>query len=161
MKNRTFSWTSGINLTLIKNNISALSYEGERIYGSTSGLEQTNVTLKDNSVGSLFVVRTVGVNPANGQRIFLDKDGKQVQYNHVVPTGQSRWTYVSDGSAAPAITVLKDGVIMSCQLPSGRTCSRFQISRTDAPFTLSASIEVVLRFCATTTKSPPSLNSTR
>ena len=118
MKNRTFSWTSGINLTLIKNNISALSYEGERIYGSTSGLEQTNVTLKDNSVGSLFVVRTVGVNPANGQRIFLDKDGKQVQYNHVVPTGQSRWTYVSDGSAAPAITVLKDGVIMGPTLPT-------------------------------------------
>lgn len=118
IKNRKFSWNSGINLTLMKNEVTALTYEGEKIYSRTADLEQSNITTAGYAVGSLFVVRTVGVNPANGQRIFLDKNGKEVQYNHVVPTGQSRWTYVADGSAAPAITLLNDGVIMGPTLPT-------------------------------------------
>jgi hypothetical protein len=49
------------------------------------------------------VVQTAGVNPENGRRIFVNKAGRQIQYTHVVATGQSRWTYL-DGTTAPAVS---------------------------------------------------------
>lgn len=118
LNKKNFVWKSSINLTLQKNEITALSKADEKIYNTTSSLEQTNINAVGQSIGSLFVVRTDGVNPENGRRVFINKDGKRVQYNHVVATGQSRWTYVEDGSAAPAVTLLNDGVIMGPTLPT-------------------------------------------
>ncbi|WP_310586275.1 hypothetical protein [Emticicia sp. C21] len=43
------------------------------------------------------------MNPANGQRIFINAKGEQVQFSQVVLPGQSQWTYL-DGTKAPAIT---------------------------------------------------------
>lgn len=73
-----------------------------------------NMTRVGYSVGSIFAVPTKGVNPDNGLMVFINSEGREVQYNHI---GSPRWTYL-DGSAAPAIDNYKDGVIQGPSLPT-------------------------------------------
>ncbi|MDX5421403.1 MAG: TonB-dependent receptor [Hymenobacteraceae bacterium] len=111
-----FSWSTNLNFTTIKNEVTALADGNADIFGFTGGLEMTNITRVGYSVGSIYGVETAGVNPENGRRIFINKDGKQVQYNHAAPTAQ-RWTYL-DGTTAPAITAAVDGKILGNALPT-------------------------------------------
>ena len=113
-KNDKFKWTSNFNISFMSNEVTAL-FENTDIFSTTSGLEQTNVTRIGQSVGSLFVVPTVGVNPANGRRMFVNAKGRKVQYGHGDATA---WTYVDDGSAAPAINIAVDGVAQGPSLPT-------------------------------------------
>ena len=110
-----FNWSTNINFTSIKNEVTALAEGNADIVGTTSSLERTNITRVGYSLGSIYAVRTDGVNPENGQRIFINKDGVKVQYNHVVAAGKSRWTYL-DGTTAPAITAA-DAVVVGNALP--------------------------------------------
>jgi TonB-dependent starch-binding outer membrane protein SusC len=110
-----FSWSSNANFTSIKNEVTALAEGNAAIVGSTSTLEKANITQVGYSLGCIYAVKTDGVNPDNGQRIFINKDGLKVQYNHVVPAGQSRWTFM-DGTPAPAITG-SDAVVVGNALP--------------------------------------------
>ena len=114
-KSSEFKWTSNINLALMQNEVTAL-FDNTDIFSQTSGLEQTNVTRVGQPVGSLFVVPTAGVNPANGRRIFVNKAGRQVQYLHL--GGAQAWTYVDDGSVSPAINIALDGVATGPTLPT-------------------------------------------
>lgn len=99
-----FSWNTSFNITKIKNEVTALAEGNTDIVGTTHvSYETTNVTRVGHSVGSLYGAKTTGVNPANGQRIFINAKGEQVQYSQVVLPGQSQWTYL-DGTKAPAIT---------------------------------------------------------
>ncbi|MVN75552.1 SusC/RagA family TonB-linked outer membrane protein [Hymenobacter sp. HMF4947] len=112
-----FSWTSNLNYTTNKNMVTELYGAGSEIVGTTStSSETTNITRVGYSVGSLYGARTNGVNPANGQRIFINAKGEQVQYNHAVPSGQSRWTYL-DGRTAAAISV-SDYQLLGNALPT-------------------------------------------
>jgi TonB-linked SusC/RagA family outer membrane protein len=111
-----FTWSTNLNFTRIKNEVTALSDGNADIFASTGGLETTNITRVGYPVGSIYGVKTDGVNPATGQRIFINKDGKQVQYNHAAPAA-SRWTYL-DGSTAPAISAAVDGQILGNALPT-------------------------------------------
>lgn len=100
-----FSWTANLNYTTNKNLVTELCGAGTELVGTTStSSETTNITRVGYAVGSLYGARTAGVNPANGRRIFINRAGEQVQYNHAVPSGQSRWTY-PDGRTAAAISV--------------------------------------------------------
>ncbi|GAA4444303.1 TonB-dependent receptor [Pontibacter saemangeumensis] len=110
-----FSWSTNLNFTAIKNEVTALSDGNADIFGFTGGLEMTNVTRVGYAVGSIYGVETAGINPDNGQRIFINKDGKQVQYNHAAATAQ-RWTYL-DGTTAAPITSAGDGKILGNALP--------------------------------------------
>lgn len=102
--NSNFKWNASFNITAMKNEVTALSGDGERILGTTSQASNVfNVTQVGLSVGTLFGALTDGVNPENGRRIFINKEGERVQYSHTVPSGQSRWTYM-DGSPADPIT---------------------------------------------------------
>src|SRR5690606_23407171 len=95
------------------------------IFSTTSGLESTNIIRVGESVGSIFAVETQGVNPANGQRVFIknvyDANGNitgtvPVQYSHVVPAGQSRWTTL-DGMPASAAALVADGKVYGPAIP--------------------------------------------
>jgi TonB-linked SusC/RagA family outer membrane protein len=116
LRKNKFSWQSSVNLTLMTNEITEL-YENSDIFSTTSGLESTSILRVGESVGSIYAVETQGVNPANGQRIYVKKDGTLVQYNHVVPAGQSRWTLVSDGSATTAVSLVADGKVYGPAIP--------------------------------------------
>lgn len=116
-RSEKFSWTSNVNYTYNKNRVTDLFGEGSEIVGTTSAsAETTNITRVGYSVGSLYGAKTDGVNPENGQRIFINKAGERVQYNHSVPSGQSRWTYL-DGKPAKALSV-NDYYILGNALPT-------------------------------------------
>ncbi|MBI1767662.1 MAG: TonB-dependent receptor [Bacteroidetes bacterium] len=111
-----FTWKMGANVTSLKNEVTALDNPNSIIRTSTSGLETSNITKVGQSIGSLNVVQTVGVDQTNGRRIFLKADGTQVEYDHSAPSA-SRWTNVSDGSVTTAPNTTVDGKIYGPTLP--------------------------------------------
>lgn len=114
VQSRNFNWNSNFNIAFNKNEVTALAPGlNEVLYltGGGSTGENVNRTAPGYSVGYLWVVRTGGVDPATGRRIFYNKAGRAVTYQHIVPTGQSQWTYLDDGTTAPAITQANDAVM--------------------------------------------------
>lgn len=108
-----FHWNANLNVSTLKNQVTALSSGNDIYVPSIFGIQ--NLTREGYSVGSVWAVPTIGVNPDNGYRIFINSKGEQVQYNH---GGTVRWTYVKDGSTAPAINNYTDGVIQGPSLPT-------------------------------------------
>ena len=111
--NGKFTWKTNLNLTLNKNEVTALAGGNAPIPGVTQ-LETANLTRVGNSVGSLWVVKTNGVNPVNGRRIFVNKKGEEVQYLH--GGGANAWTYL-DGRPAAAVSGA-DASVMYNTLPT-------------------------------------------
>ncbi|QCR23338.1 TonB-dependent receptor [Pontibacter sp. SGAir0037] len=95
-----FTWTTNFNITTVKNEVTALVGE-DPILGATSSLETANITKVGYPVSSLYVVKTAGINPENGRRIFINKNGEQVQYLH--GGGANAWTYLN-GTQASAVS---------------------------------------------------------
>lgn len=118
---KSFTWTSSFNVSFNKNEVTELAPGlSEVIYatGSTTTGENVNRTAVGYSIGYLWVVRTGGVDPATGRRIFYNKAGRAVVYQHITPyvsgtsgPTQPNWTYLDDGSTAPAITQAADAVM--------------------------------------------------
>jgi len=96
IESENFSWDVSFNYTYLKNKVTALA-GGNDIIGAT-GSGNTNITRVGESIGSLYGLKTLYVNPDNGQRVFLNAAGEKVQYN-----GISTWTYL-DGRTATALT---------------------------------------------------------
>lgn len=117
IQQKDFTWNSSFNVTFLQNEVLALAAGNADIRPFTSGLEQSNIVRVGESIGSFYAIRTGGVNPANGQRIFFYRDGTAVQYNHAL-TGAARWTNVATGMQAPrAADVVNDGVVLGPALP--------------------------------------------
>ena len=95
-----FKWTSTLNFTTIKNMVTALDPQVEQILTSTSGLEQTSITKAGYSAAQIYGVKTNGINPVNGRRIFVDRAGREIQYLH--QSAGNGYTYVDNGLAAPS-----------------------------------------------------------
>lgn len=113
IQSSNFTWTVSSNVTTLKNRVQALAFDGQRIGTATSGLETANYTKVGQSVGEILAVPSLGVNPANGQRLIRKADGTVVQYDHL-GTG---WTTL-DGKPATAPTQLADGVYYGPVLPT-------------------------------------------
>lgn len=111
VKNNDFSWTANLNFSTLKNRVTALADDIDIYTPSNFGIQ--NITREGHSVGSIFAVPTVGVNPENGRRIFVNRNNELVQYNHA---GPARWTYLN-GTTAPAIDNYLDGRVMGASLP--------------------------------------------
>jgi hypothetical protein len=109
-----FSWTTNFNFTALKNEVTELAPGVTEIRTSTGGLETTNITVVGLPVGNILAVKTNGVDPATGQRIFVNAAGQEVLYNHAAA---NKWTYRSDGSVAPAVNTAADGVPYASPLP--------------------------------------------
>ena len=110
IRNKDWSWYSNLNFSTLKNKVTSLVSD---VYvPSIFGVQ--NMTRVGYSIGSIFAVPAIGVNPDNGFMIFQNSEGKMVQYNH---SGSPKWTYL-DGSPAPAIDNYKDGVIQGPSLPT-------------------------------------------
>jgi len=109
-----FSWTTTFNITFIKNEVTELAPGVNELRATTGGLETTNITVVGKPVGNLLAVETRGVDPTTGRRIFVNNAGQEVLYSH---EAAQRWTFRSDGSAAPAISIATDGVPWASPLP--------------------------------------------
>lgn len=105
-----FRWTTGFNISTLKNRVTALANNTD-IW--TNSLETSNITRTGYSVASVYVVETTGVNPANGLRTYLNRNGETVQYN----AKAGAWSYL-DGTKASAIDAYSDGRVMGPTLPT-------------------------------------------
>lgn len=120
IQTKDFSWNSNFNITLNKNLVTSLADGLTEIFtptGTTATGENVNFTTVGKSLGYIKVVRTGGVDPQTGRRIFYKQNGRAVTYQHIVPTGGSQWTYLDDGSPATAITQAADGVYYQNTIP--------------------------------------------
>lgn len=106
-----FKWNANFNFSTLKNRVTALA-NGVDIYGT--GLDPSNVTRVGYSLGSIFVVKTIGVNPANGNREYINRKGEQVQFNYAAT---QKWTYM-DGTAAAALDAKADGMVIAPSIPT-------------------------------------------
>ena len=117
VQSKNFTWNSSFNITTLKNIVTKLANNNADIQPPTSGLERPSMVRVGESLGSFYVVKVGGVNPANGQRIFYYRNGTAVQYNHAA-TPANRWTLVSNGNVAPRVAdQANDGVIIGPALP--------------------------------------------
>jgi TonB-dependent starch-binding outer membrane protein SusC len=117
LRKKDFTWNSSFNITWVRNEVTALSAGNADIFPATSGLERPNIIRVGESLGSFYAVRnpSQSVNPANGQRLFLNRNGQTVQYNHAAAAGQ-RWTLL-DGTVHPTLDVSVDGVVVGPAIP--------------------------------------------
>ena len=115
IEKKDFTWSIGFNITTQKNEVTALAPGVTEIIGTT-GLERTNITVVGKPIGTFFAVRSEGVDPATGRRIFLDKSGRKVFFNFANPSA-SRYQY-EDGTNAPSMGIASDGVFAGNALPT-------------------------------------------
>lgn len=99
VSSKNFNWNSSFNFSYNKNKVTALAEGLTDIQTSTSSLETVNRTVPGYSLGYLWVVRTGGVDPATGRRIFYNAAGTPITYLNAVPTGSGlpNW-YNPDGT---------------------------------------------------------------
>jgi TonB-linked SusC/RagA family outer membrane protein len=110
-----FSYTPSFNISFNQNKVTALADGQTSLISTTSGLETTSITEVGHPLSSLYIVRTAGVDPATGRRIFLNKQGTPVYFDFY---GSPRFTY-ADGSPAPDITQSNDAVNYKQTNPKG------------------------------------------
>ena len=132
VRKQNFSWNSNLNLSFNKNEVTALA-PGVSSLLIEAGAGMVSISLPGYPVGMIYAIRTDGVDPATGRRIFLDKDGRKVLYQQVVPGGKgSQWEY-EDGSVAQPVSTNVDGVIYKSPHPKlyGGFSNTFSFGRFD------------------------------
>lgn len=87
-----FTWTSNFNYTSNENMVTALAPGLTEVLAATSGLETVSRTAVGYSVGSLWLVRTAGVDPATGSRVLLNKIGNRVFYRFAPKAGEFNYS---------------------------------------------------------------------
>jgi TonB-linked SusC/RagA family outer membrane protein len=115
-RGKDFNWTSTLNITTNKNEVTSLAPGLTEILTATSGLEIVHRTIVGSPVGMLWLVRNAGVDPATGRRILLNKAGQPVLYQFYVPAGQFQWsnpdgTQYRENNVAVGLTQAKDAVM--------------------------------------------------
>ncbi|HXB09400.1 MAG TPA: SusC/RagA family TonB-linked outer membrane protein [Puia sp.] len=119
-----FTWTTSFNLTDNTNKVTALAPGLTAIQTSTSGSETVNQTKAGYPVGYLWVIRTAGVDPSTGKRIFVNSQGTKVYYNFANIPGQFNYSTTPDGltkyvspTGGSTITQASDAVMYKNPLP--------------------------------------------
>ncbi|HEX6192402.1 MAG TPA: SusC/RagA family TonB-linked outer membrane protein [Chitinophagaceae bacterium] len=99
VRGKDFSWTTSFNYSHNKNMVTALADGLAEIQTATSGLETVNKTLPGYPAGYLWVIRTGGVDPATGRRIFVNQAGQNIyyQFGSLLPSGQFNYMTAAGG----------------------------------------------------------------
>ena len=121
-RGKDFNWTSTLNITTNKNEVTSLAQGLSEILTSTSGLETVSRTAVGYSLGYLWLVRNGGVDPATGSRILLNQAGNPVLYRFAPAAGQFQWsnpdgTQYRENGVAASVTQAKDGVMYGNTVP--------------------------------------------
>ncbi|WP_461065093.1 SusC/RagA family TonB-linked outer membrane protein [Spirosoma horti] len=118
INSKNFQWNSNFNITFNKNEVTALAPGLNVLQTSTSSLETVNQTAPGYSLGQLWVVRTGGVDPATGKRIFINSAGQSVYYQYYAAPGEYNYSTTPDGktryvnaSGGTSITQAADAVM--------------------------------------------------
>ncbi|HET6768616.1 MAG TPA: SusC/RagA family TonB-linked outer membrane protein, partial [Chitinophagaceae bacterium] len=125
-RGKDFNWTSTLNVTTNKNEVTSLAPGLTEILTSTSGLETVSRTAVGYSLGYLWLVRNGGVDPATGRRILLNAAGNQVLYSFYQSTSAGIYNWINpDGTrysepgqpVGVGVTQAKDGVMYGNTIP--------------------------------------------
>jgi hypothetical protein len=111
-----FSWTTILNFSTLKNEVTALAPGVTEILGVVGGLETTNRTVVGKPVGGILAVETRGVDPATGRRVYVNAAGQEVLF-YFENAGAARWQFRDGSGNAPQITTAADGKVMGSPLP--------------------------------------------
>ncbi|RYE32079.1 MAG: SusC/RagA family TonB-linked outer membrane protein [Sphingobacteriaceae bacterium] len=115
IRKKSFTYTPSFNISFNQNKVTALAPGTPRLTSTTSDLETTNITEIGNSLANLYIIRTNGVDPATGRRIFVNGQGRDVYFDFY---GTPRYTY-ADGTTAPDINQASDAVNYKRSQPKG------------------------------------------
>lgn len=74
IQNEKLKWTSNFNISFIKNEIISLTNDGLQVSAYLDNAP-TNILKKGQPVGAFWAVKYLGVNPANGDELFLSHTG--------------------------------------------------------------------------------------
>ena len=98
IQKKNFSWNTSFNLTVNKNLVTKLAEGLPFITTSTSSLETVSRTQAGYPLGYLWAVRTGGVDPGTGKRIFINSAGTKVYYQYYAATGTYNYSTTPDGT---------------------------------------------------------------
>ena len=138
VQSKNFSWSTSFNISDNTNKVTALAPGLTAIQTSTSGSETVNQTKAGYAVGYLWVIRTAGVDPSTGKRIFVNSQGTKVYYNFNNIAGQYNYSTTPDGktkyvspTGGSSITQAADAVMYKNPLPKivGGWSNTFTYSR--------------------------------
>src|SRR5690606_5827207 len=119
LQRENWSWNSSFNISYNKNEVVSLAPGVDNLIfndvGGSSG--QVSISLPGKPVGMIYAIRTDGVDPQSGRRVFLDGSGRKVLFQQIPGPGQYQWEY-EDGTQAPAVSTSEDGVIYKNTNPS-------------------------------------------
>ncbi len=120
-----FKWNTNFNFTYLKNEVTSLA-DGVPFLAGVTQLETTNRTIVGYPLGMIWGVRTDGVDPATGRRVFLRKNyntsGKwdgtytKVFYNHQSGVATSGWRD-ADGNVSRSVDISNDGEPLGSPIP--------------------------------------------
>lgn len=113
-----FSWSTIFTFSTLKNEVTALGNNNADVFGATS-LETANITRVGYPIGSIYTVQTAGVDPATGERIFINRFGEKLRFSFQRATA-ARYQYLEGpnaGANAPAIDASLDAVIDGPSIP--------------------------------------------
>ncbi len=121
---KDFSWSTSFNISFNTNMVTALAPGLPSIQTSTSGSETVNQSMPGYSEGYLWVIRTGGVEPLTGKRIFINSVGTPVYYQNYAPAGQFNYSTTADGltkyvspTNATSISQAADAVMYANVIP--------------------------------------------
>jgi TonB-linked SusC/RagA family outer membrane protein len=109
-----FNWTTVLNFSTLKNEVTALAPGVTEILGVTATNETTSKTVVGKPIGNIFTVTTAGVDPATGRRVFLNAAGQEILFSFETA---NRWNYKDGSGVAPAVTTAADGQVQGSPLP--------------------------------------------
>jgi TonB-linked SusC/RagA family outer membrane protein len=92
VRKNDFTWNINFNYTNNQNRVTELAPGLTEVLTSTSTLETVNRTAVGQSVGSLWLVRTAGVDSKTGSRVLLNQIGNRVLYRFAPLAGQFNWS---------------------------------------------------------------------
>lgn len=98
IQKKDFSWNTSFNITTVKNMVTSLAPGLPYITTSTSGLETVSRTQPGYSLGYLWVIKTNGVDPTTGKRIFVNSAGTNVYYQYYAASGTYNYSTSPDGT---------------------------------------------------------------
>lgn len=92
VQSKNFTWSVNFNYTNIQNRVTELTPTLPEVLTATSNLETVNRTAVGHSVGSFWLVRSDGVDPATGSRVLLNQIGNRILYRFAPKAGEFNWS---------------------------------------------------------------------
>ncbi|HVT84613.1 MAG TPA: SusC/RagA family TonB-linked outer membrane protein [Chitinophagaceae bacterium] len=123
---KDFTWNTSFTIGINKNEVTALAPGLSVIQTGTSGLETVNQTMVGYPLGYLWVVRTGGVDPTTGSRIFINSAGTPVYFKYLsrAAAGTYQYSTTPDGKTqyvspkgGTAINQANDAVMYANAIP--------------------------------------------